>query len=211
MMKIWNTTEVRQQSKDIANHIRLKVRDEREKQASAFRIQKNVTMKKLQAQKLLLLQQQYQDCLDEVGMGHKQATMQSQSIRDINRNNLANGIEQLPRIWQKIQEHTGNYIEGMLTYFPFEMNAQHHHLSRDDMFRAIDITENGGTQTDAARALNKLTGRSIISRMWNRYREFGSPEEQHPGKLRVTTAAQDRFLCLKALRERTLSVSMLIL
>ncbi|KAJ4438767.1 hypothetical protein ANN_14718, partial [Periplaneta americana] len=108
-----------------------------------------------------------------------------------------------------------------------EMNAQRRYLSRDDMFRTIGIIENGGTQADAVRALN--TGRGVTLRdyqtksriiimdyirwkllkMWSRYREFGSPEEQHPGKPRVTTAAQDRFLCLGVLRERTSTASTL--
>lgn len=88
------------------------------------------------------------------------------------------------------------------------MNVQRHHLSHDDMFRAIGIIENGGTQADAARVLN--TGKGVISRMWSRYREFGSPAERHPGKSRVTTAAQDRFLHLRALRDRTSTANMLI-
>ncbi|PSN34376.1 hypothetical protein C0J52_07828 [Blattella germanica] len=87
------------------------------------------------------------------------------------------------------------------------MNVQRHHLSHDDMFRAIGIIENGGTQADAARVLN--TGKGVISRMWSRYREFGSPAERHPGKSRVTTAAQDRFLHLRALRDRTSTANML--
>ncbi|KAJ4446641.1 hypothetical protein ANN_13338 [Periplaneta americana] len=75
------------------------------------------------------------------------------------------------------------------------------------MFKAIYIIENGGTQADAARGLN--TGRGVISRMWSRYREFGSHEEQHSGKSKVATAAQDRFLCLRAFRERISIASML--
>ncbi|PSN55393.1 hypothetical protein C0J52_11061 [Blattella germanica] len=38
------------------------------------------------------------------------------------------------------------------------MNVQRHHLSHDDMFRAIGIIENGGTQADAARVLNTGKG-----------------------------------------------------
>ena len=56
-----------------------------------------------------------------------------------------------------------------------EMNIQRRHLSRDEMLKAIGIIEIGRIQTDAARALN--TGRSVISRMWKRYQEFGSPKE----------------------------------
>ena len=81
------------------------------------------------------------------------------------------------------------------------------HLDRDEMFKAIGIIENGGTQADAARALN--TRRAVISRMWSRYQQFDSPEERHQGKLRVTTSGQDRFLFLRALRERTATATML--
>ena len=47
------------------------------------------------------------------------------------------------------------------------------------MFKAISIIENDETQADAARALN--TGIAVISRMWSRYQQFGSPEERHQG------------------------------
>ncbi|PSN36585.1 hypothetical protein C0J52_26376 [Blattella germanica] len=62
------------------------------------------------------------------------------------------------------------------------MNVQRHHLSHDDIFRAIGIIENGGAQADRSRFLN--TGRGVISRMWSRYREFGSPTERHPVNLK---------------------------
>ena len=54
------------------------------------------------------------------------------------------------------------------------MNIQRRHLSCDDIFKAIGIIENGGTQADTARA---YTGSGAISTMWRRYQEFGSPEE----------------------------------
>ncbi|KAJ4430124.1 hypothetical protein ANN_22334 [Periplaneta americana] len=41
------------------------------------------------------------------------------------------------------------------------------------------------------------------------FEQFGSPEERHQGKPRVTTAGQDRFLYLKALKERTSTATML--
>ena len=80
------------------------------------------------------------------------------------------------------------------------MMGERRHLNHDEMFKAIGIIESGGTQADAARALN--TGRGVISRMWSRYELFGSPDERHQGKQRITTAGKDRFLCLRALRER---------
>jgi histone-lysine N-methyltransferase SETMAR len=35
------------------------------------------------------------------------------SITEINRNNLADSIQRLPRIWQNVQDLAGDYIEGM--------------------------------------------------------------------------------------------------
>ena len=87
------------------------------------------------------------------------------------------------------------------------MMGERRHLNHDEMFKAIGIIESGRTQADAARALH--TGRGVISRMWSRYEQFGSPEERHQGKQRVTTAGQDRFLSLRALRERNSTVTML--
>lgn len=75
--------QVRQQSKDIAHHIRQKVRHEQGKQGSAFERQQNAELQRLQAHRLLLLQQHYQDCLDEVGMGHMQAALQVSLYEDL--------------------------------------------------------------------------------------------------------------------------------
>jgi hypothetical protein len=43
---------------------------------TAFEREQNAEIKRLQACKLLRLQQQYQDCLDDVGLGHMQAALQ---------------------------------------------------------------------------------------------------------------------------------------
>ncbi|KAJ4451320.1 hypothetical protein ANN_02781 [Periplaneta americana] len=51
------------------------------------------------------------------------------------------------------------------------------HMSRSVQKWSTGVIESGGTQADAARALN--TGRGVISRMWSRYEQFGSPEESH--------------------------------
>lgn len=75
--------QVRQQSKDIAYHIRQKVRHEQGQQASAFERHQSAELQRLQARKLLLLQQHYQDCLDEVGMGHRQAALQVSLHEDL--------------------------------------------------------------------------------------------------------------------------------
>jgi len=75
--------QVRQQSKDIAHHIRQKVRHEQVQQGSAFERHQRAELQRLQACKLLLLQQHYQDCLDEVGMGHRQAALQVSLLEDL--------------------------------------------------------------------------------------------------------------------------------
>lgn len=75
--------QVRQQSKDIAYHIRQKVRHEQVQQASAFERHQSAELQRLQARKLLLLQQHYQDSLDEVGMGHRQAALQVSLHKDL--------------------------------------------------------------------------------------------------------------------------------
>jgi hypothetical protein len=52
------------------------VQSEQDKQSSAFERQQAAELKRMQAYKLLLLQGQYQNCLEEVGMGHMQAALQ---------------------------------------------------------------------------------------------------------------------------------------
>ncbi|PSN48131.1 hypothetical protein C0J52_05794 [Blattella germanica] len=67
---------VRQQSKDIANDIRQRVRGETVKQFNGFEKKQKTEQDKQRAQKIHDLQQQYQDCLEEIGMGHLQAALE---------------------------------------------------------------------------------------------------------------------------------------
>ncbi|KAJ4449239.1 hypothetical protein ANN_00636 [Periplaneta americana] len=64
-------------------------------------------------------------------------------IRKINRNNLANGIQRLPRIWQKIQEHASDYIERICKGWEDHL---HDHTSppfwlddRSTLLRHVDV------------------------------------------------------------------------
>ncbi|KDR14093.1 uncharacterized protein LOC110834797 [Zootermopsis nevadensis] len=82
--------QVRQQSKDVANQIRQRVRGEQDKQRSSFEQQQNADIKRLQTHKLLFLQQQYQDCLDEVGLGHMQAALQPDAAAVLEAENQRN-------------------------------------------------------------------------------------------------------------------------
>ena len=57
-------------------------------------------------------------------------------------------------------------------------------------------------QADAAHALN--VSQSTISRLWNRFRQSGSTADTpRSGRPRVTTPAQDRFIRLRHLRNRS--------
>ena len=63
----------------------------------------------------------------------------------------------------------------------------------------------GQRQADVAHALN--VSQSTISRLWNRFRQSGSTADApRSGRPRVTTPAQDRFIRLRHLRNRFLSV-----
>lgn len=75
------------------------------------------------------------------------------------------------------------------------------HLTRDQMLRAVGMLEVNQRQMDVARALE--TTQNVISRLWRRYRLTGRVDERHRGRGRATTAVQDRYLQLSALRATT--------
>lgn len=74
--------QVRQQSKDIAENVRNKVRKEKKKQLSAIEKEGEEKLKEWQARKLLELQNQYQECLKDIGLGHKQAELMESEEKD---------------------------------------------------------------------------------------------------------------------------------
>ncbi|KAF5277741.1 hypothetical protein FQR65_LT03721 [Abscondita terminalis] len=71
--------QVRQQSKDIAANVRNRVQKEKNKQLSEIEKLGERELKKWQARKLVELQQQYRDCLKDIGLGHAQAILEEES------------------------------------------------------------------------------------------------------------------------------------
>lgn len=61
-----------------------------------------------------------------------------------------------------------------------------HHLTREEMWRAVGMVEAGSRQIDIAERLG--TTQSVISRTLARYRATGDEKEQYPGRRRITIA-----------------------
>ena len=76
-------------------------------------------------------------------------------------------------------------------------------------WRVIGWMEMGLSQADAARRLN--VSRSVVQRLWDQFQSDNSVSRRPvPGRPRVTTPAQDRFLSLSARRRRNTTVPQLI-
>ena len=76
-------------------------------------------------------------------------------------------------------------------------------------WRSVGWMEMGLSQADAARRLN--VSRSVVHRIWNQYQtEASVSRRQVPGRPRVTTLAEDRFIALSARRRRRISVPQLV-
>lgn len=67
--------QVRQQSKEIAQDVRDKVRKEKSKQLTNVEKEGAARLKEWQNQKLLQLQNQYEESLKDIGLGHSLATV----------------------------------------------------------------------------------------------------------------------------------------
>lgn len=80
-----------------------------------------------------------------------------------------------------------------------------------DMFvkgRIIGMLESGRSQTEASRILN--VPQCAISRLWQRFQSTGDVTRRPvPGRPRVTTARQDRYLAISARRQRDRSARQL--
>lgn len=72
--RLMRLEQVRQQSKDIAESVRNKVRKEKKKQMHQIEEEGKQKLKNWQNRKLLELQTQYEEALKELGKGHKEAT-----------------------------------------------------------------------------------------------------------------------------------------
>ncbi|KAJ8975850.1 hypothetical protein NQ317_017344 [Molorchus minor] len=71
--RLMRLEQVRQQSKDIAEDVRNKVRKEKSKQMHEIEKEGKEKLRNWQNRKLLELQTQYKEALQELGVGHKQA------------------------------------------------------------------------------------------------------------------------------------------
>ncbi|XP_018563252.1 uncharacterized protein LOC108904987 [Anoplophora glabripennis] len=71
--RLMRLEQVRQQSKDIAENVRNKVRKEKKKQMREIEEEGKEKLKNWQNRKLLELQTQYEEALQELGTGHKEA------------------------------------------------------------------------------------------------------------------------------------------
>lgn len=79
------------------------------------------------------------------------------------------------------------------------------HLRESDMYKAVGMLEAGVRQIVVAEQMG--TSQSVISRLWRRYRDTGTPKEQHPGRGRATTAIQDRYITLQARRQNSITAT----
>ncbi|XP_060518249.1 uncharacterized protein LOC132697020 [Cylas formicarius] len=71
--RLMRLEQVRQQSKDLAENVRNKVRREKNKQMVRIQQEGKEKLKNWQNRKLLELQNQYQEALDEIGLAHTEA------------------------------------------------------------------------------------------------------------------------------------------
>ena len=82
---------------------------------------------------------------------------------------------------------------------------QRAHLTEEQRLRAIGMLQVGQNQDQVAHAIG--TTQSVISRLWRRYYDTGSVAERHPGRGRITTPVQDRYVQLQARRNKNLTAT----
>lgn len=92
---------MRQQSKEIAEDVRNKVRTEKKKQLSSIDQKGAENLQKWQARKLLDLHNQYQECLKGIGLGHKDA-----QVVNHEENNIESQVEKNEVVQEKKQKST---------------------------------------------------------------------------------------------------------
>ena len=78
---------------------------------------------------------------------------------------------------------------------------QRQRLSDVDRGRAIGWLRDGVALREIGRRLQVT--HSLIHRLRNRFRTTGSVRENHPGRQRITTRRQDRFVVQSCLRNRS--------
>lgn len=76
------------------------------------------------------------------------------------------------------------------------------------MNRAVGILQGGMLQIDVNERI--VVSQSVISRLWRRFRDTGSPAEKHPGRGRATALGHDRFLVLTTGRQPIITAPELV-
>lgn len=91
--RLMRLEQVRQQSKDIAEDVRNRVRKEKKKHLGAIEREGEEQLKNWQNRKLLELQNQYEEALSEFGSGHKSAEKLADESEIIDHNKKANAYK----------------------------------------------------------------------------------------------------------------------
>ena len=102
--------------------------------------------------------------------------------------------------------HT-NFSNKRGKHFPFIITRtlKMVQLSIQDRERAIGWLQDGQTQRTVAQRLN--VSQSIIGRLWQRFRTTNAVQNRpRSGRPQSTTAREDRFLMITALRQRFVTV-----
>lgn len=95
--RLMRLEQVRQQSKDIAGDIRNKVHKEKIKQMHKIEKEGKEKLKEWKNMKLLELQSQYKEALDELGTGHKEAKNVNEELSDFEKEQLEKRMLSLER------------------------------------------------------------------------------------------------------------------
>ena len=83
-------------------------------------------------------------------------------------------------------------------------NGVRRRLNIEEVIRATTLLQEGRSQRYVVQLFHVT--QSVISRLWNRHREYGFVVRRpYPQRVRRTTRRQDRYLVQAALRERTLT------
>lgn len=113
--------QVRQQSKDIAGDIRNKVHREKLKQMKQIEEEGKVKLKEWKNKKLLELQSQYKEALDELGTGHKEAQNVNEEFDDFEKEQLQKRMLSLQRGKDAMTKlHTEQKQETLKKSFPLQ-------------------------------------------------------------------------------------------
>jgi transposase len=77
--------------------------------------------------------------------------------------------------------------------------SSRNHLTEEFRWRAIGRLEAGQSQAEVARWLN--VSRSVVPRLWNQFQQSQTASRRYsPGRPRITSARDDRYLRISALR-----------